>query len=195
MMPEVDEYSASLVSRMASLPATHEEMVKTHAVSHMMQDLARGSPRVQEAAVRGLASIASTQRRNGISVPGSPMKVSVPEGNFQDCLQADAFPEKERIMHFAASKMQCCLLLLLVYLPDLLISNFTLLDISLFVKWKRQYAAQFFPHSQGPFRQGEQKSGPESSPESQLEVMRREPQTRRAPSSGPLSRGATPPKC
>ena len=74
-LPEAEEFSASLVSRMASLPATHDEMLRTRAASHMMQDLAQGSPRVQEAAIRGLVSLAGTQRQNGISVPGSPMKV------------------------------------------------------------------------------------------------------------------------
>jgi hypothetical protein len=74
-MSQVDDFSSSLISRMASQPTTHDQMLKSHAVSHMMQDLARGSPMAQDAAVKGLASIANSPRIEGISVPGSPLKV------------------------------------------------------------------------------------------------------------------------
>ncbi len=77
-MQQVDELAGSLLSRMASVPTTHEEMLRSHAVSHMMTSVARGSPRLREAAVHGLASIANSPRCGDDGTPRSPLKVSRP---------------------------------------------------------------------------------------------------------------------
>ena len=75
-LPQVDEFSASLLSRMASVPITHDELLRSQAVSHMMASLAKGSPRVRDAALQGLASIVNTPRGD-LSQPSSPLKVAV----------------------------------------------------------------------------------------------------------------------
>ena len=75
-IPGVDEFSASLLSRMASVPLTHQEMLRSQAVSHMMSSLAKGSPRLKDMAVQGLASIANSPHAGEMSMPNSPLKVS-----------------------------------------------------------------------------------------------------------------------
>ena len=80
-VPMVDEFSASLLSRMASVPITHNEMLRTQAVSNLMASLARGSPRLREVALEGLASIANNTRAGDASVPISPLKVRSTKGH------------------------------------------------------------------------------------------------------------------
>ena len=105
-MPEVDEYAASLVSRMASV-TTHEGMLRSQAVSHMMTSVARGSPRLREAAVQGLASIANSPRGGDDSMPRSPLKVVNPVFFSVTRLQNPMLFPKQTIMlgrlKFAAS--------------------------------------------------------------------------------------------
>lgn len=71
-MMEADEYAASLLSKMASDPTTHNEMLRSQAVSNMMSHVARGSPMLREQAVRGLASIANSPQAGEYSTPNSP---------------------------------------------------------------------------------------------------------------------------
>lgn len=57
---------------MASVPITHNEMLKTQAVSNLMTSLVKGSPELRDLALQGLASIANTPKGGESSIPSSP---------------------------------------------------------------------------------------------------------------------------
>lgn len=73
-----DNIPATLLSKMASLPQTHAELLRSQAVSQLIGTLHRGDAAAQDAAVRGLATLARSPRANGsASPPQSPLKVSL----------------------------------------------------------------------------------------------------------------------
>lgn len=57
--PAVQQASNSLLARLASLPQASQELVKQHAVEPMMQTVLTGALEDQQAAMKGLALMAT----------------------------------------------------------------------------------------------------------------------------------------
>lgn len=66
-----EEFSSTLLSKMASVPQTHAELFRTQAVSQLIRTLTSGSPAAQEAAMRGLAILANSPTANDLG-PQTP---------------------------------------------------------------------------------------------------------------------------